>query len=91
MPNQPQATRARRIAGTLAPKTPNEARANAGNGMPYFVPGWALSRIGTSTMQLPSAMVRSDCHQFIPFWMRLEASMYVGMQWAIAIQRAAKL
>ena len=34
MPNHPQATSARRTAGTLAPSTPNEARAKTGNGMP---------------------------------------------------------
>src|SRR5712692_4105852 len=32
MPNQPQATRARSTAGTLAPRTPNEARTNTGKG-----------------------------------------------------------
>jgi hypothetical protein len=34
MPNQPQATTARRTAGTFAPRVPNEARAKTGNGMP---------------------------------------------------------
>jgi len=34
MPNQPQATRPRRIAGTLAPRVPKEARASTGKGMP---------------------------------------------------------
>ncbi len=66
MPNQPQATMARSTAGTLAPRVPKDARASTGNGMPYFVPGWAFSRIGASTMTLPSAMVSSACHQFIP-------------------------
>ena len=40
MPNQPQATPARIRAGRLAPKTPNDARAKTGYGMPYFVPAW---------------------------------------------------
>ena len=34
MPNQPQATKARRSAATLAPRVPNEARQSTGNGMP---------------------------------------------------------
>ena len=34
MPNQPQATMARRSAGMLAPRTPKLARTNTGNGMP---------------------------------------------------------
>src|SRR5438552_3679470 len=36
MPNHPHATRARRMAGTLAPKTPNDDRHKTGNGIPYF-------------------------------------------------------
>ena len=51
--------------------------------MPYFVPGWEFSRIGTSTMVLPSRMVKSACHQFMPSVMRPDASMYVGMQCAM--------
>jgi hypothetical protein len=50
-----------------------------------------LSRIGTSTIVLPSRIVNSACFQFIPCAMRPEASMYVGMQCAIEIQSAAKL
>ncbi len=38
MPNQPQATAARIIAGMLAPRSPKEARASTGNGMPYLGP-----------------------------------------------------
>jgi hypothetical protein len=34
IPNQPQATIARRMAGTLDPAVPNEARARTGKGMP---------------------------------------------------------
>ena len=75
MPNQPQATIARSIAGTLAPAVPKEARTSTGNGMPYLVPGWALSRIGPSTMTLPSPMVSSACHQLIPSAISPPASM----------------
>src|SRR5579859_583804 len=89
MPNHPHATSARMTAGTLAPKTPYEARAKTGNGMPYFVPGWELRRMGARTIVFPTRIVRSACHQFIPVPMRPDASMYVGMQCAIEIQRAA--
>src|SRR5215471_91969 len=57
MPNQPQATSARRTAGTFAPRTPKEARTNTGNGIPYRAPAWALSNIGMSTIMLPSRIV----------------------------------
>jgi hypothetical protein len=57
--------------------------------MPYLVPGCEFSRMGTSTMELPSRMVTSACHQFIPWVMRPEASMYVGIQCAIEIHSAA--
>jgi hypothetical protein len=67
------------------------ARRSTGNGMPYLVPGWALSRMGPSTMMLPRPMVSSACHQFMPTAMSPPASMYVGMQWAIEIHSAAKL
>ena len=50
MPNHPHATMARSTAGTFAPFVPNDARASTGNGMPYCVPGCALSRIGTGTL-----------------------------------------
>jgi hypothetical protein len=66
MPNQPQATSARMMVGTLAPSCPKLDRASTGKVMPYLVPGWALSRMGTSTIRLPRPMTRSDCHQFIP-------------------------
>src|SRR5690349_7826148 len=91
MPNQPHATIARRTAATFAPAVPNEARATTGKGMPYFVPACALSRIGTSTITLPSRIVRSACHQFIPTAMSPPAIMYVGMQCAMEIHSAAKL
>ena len=57
--------------------------------MPYFVPGCEFARIGTSTIMLPTRMVSSACHQFIPALIRPDASMYVGMQWAIEIHSAA--
>ena len=75
MPNQPQATIARRMAGTFAPTVPKLLRASTGKGMPYLVPGWALSRIGTNTIRLPSAMVSNACHQFMPNAIRPPASM----------------
>src|SRR5213593_1243785 len=75
MPNQPHATSARISAGTFDPNAPYAARANTGNGMPYFVPGCELSRIGTSTIVLPSRIVTSACAQLIPEAMRLDASI----------------
>src|SRR5438552_11323491 len=89
MPNQPQATSARMSAGRFEPMVPYEARAKTGNGMPYFVPGWELRRMGTRTMVLPSRMVMSACHQFMPAPIRADESMYVGMQCAMEIQSAA--
>src|SRR3974377_576772 len=52
MPNHPHATSARISAGRFDPRVPYAARANTGKGIPYFVPGCELSRIGTSTMVL---------------------------------------
>ena len=75
MPNHPHATIARSTAGTFAPTVPKLARASTGNGIPYFVPGCALSRIGTSTIRLPSPIVSSACHQFMPTAIRPPASM----------------
>ena len=75
MPNHPQATIARSRAGTLAPTVPKLLRARTGKGIPYLVPGCALSRIGPSTITLPNAMVSSACHQFMPSAIRPPASM----------------
>jgi hypothetical protein len=75
----------------FAPIVPKDARASTGNGMPYFVPGCALSRIGTSTIRLPRPIVSSACQAFIPTAISHPAYMYVGMQWAIEIHSAAKL
>ena len=76
-------------AGRFEPAVPYAARAKTGKGMPYFVPGCELSRIGTSTIVLPRRIVNSACLQFMPCAMSPEASMYVGMQCAIEIHSAA--
>src|SRR5437870_9459178 len=91
MPNHPQATMARMRAGRFEPNVPYAARAKTGKGMPYFVPGWELRRMGTSTMLLPRRMVISACHQFIPAPISADESMYVGMQCAMEMQSAAWL
>ena len=75
MPNQPHATSARISAGTFDPNAPYAARANTGNGMPYFVPGCELSRIGTRTIVLPSRIVTSACFQSMPDAISPDASM----------------
>src|SRR5512143_692219 len=89
IPNQPHATSARISAGRFDPAVPYAARAKTGNGIPYFVPGCELRRIGIRTIVLPRRIVKSAWPQLIPEFMRPEASMYVGMQCAIEIQRAA--
>ena len=66
MPNQPQATSPRSSEGMWAPWMPKLARASTGKGTPYLVPAWPLSTMGTSTMRLPSMMVITACHQFMP-------------------------
>ena len=66
IPNQPQATNARSMAGTFAPRTPKLARHSTGNDTPYFVPACALRIIGTSTIEFPSRMVSIACDQVIP-------------------------
>ncbi len=73
MPNQAQAISARRMAGRLAPFRPNDARAKTGYGMPYLVPAWLFSSIGTSTIRFAIAIVMTAC-QFIPIATRPEAS-----------------
>src|SRR5439155_22653530 len=89
MPNQPHATSARISAGRFEPAVPYAARAKTGNGIPYFVPGCELRRIGTSTIVFPRRSVKSACFQLIPEFISPDASMYVGMQCAIEIQSAA--
>src|SRR5688572_3435690 len=75
MPNHPQATMARMMAGRFEPTVPYAARAKMGKGMPYLVPGWELSRMGMRTMELPRRMVMRACHQFIPAPISPEDSM----------------
>ena len=75
MPNHPQATRARRMAGTFAPFTPKLARHSTGNDTPYFVPACALRIIGTRTIALPRRMVSIACHHVIPCCIMPEASV----------------
>src|SRR5579863_2324329 len=75
MPNQPQATMARRMAGRFAPRTPKGARMKTGNGIPYLAPAWALSSMGTKTMRLPSRTVARACFQSMPLSIRPEASL----------------
>ena len=89
IPNQPHATIARRMAGTLAPFVPNDARHNTGNETPYFVPACALSIIGIRTMVLPRRMVIIACHQFIPASINPPASVYVVMTTLMPIHSAA--
>ena len=43
--------------------------------MPYFVPGCEFSRMGISTIVLPSRIVNSACHQFMPVVISPDASM----------------
>src|SRR5215471_2487795 len=74
MPNQPQAMKARSRAGTLEPKTPNEARARTGYGIPYLVPPWLFNSMGTRTIRLPSAIVITAWYHPIPRAIRPEAS-----------------
>src|SRR3954471_4925278 len=79
MPNQPQATSARAMAATFAPRMPKLDRTSTGNGIPYFVPACELSRIGMRTRKLPSDTVSSPCHHVMPAAMRPAASVYVVM------------
>ena len=75
MPNHPQATSARAIAATFAPRIPKLERTRTGNGIPYLVPGCALSSIGISTMTLPSETVSRPCHHDMPAAIRPDASV----------------
>ena len=75
MPNHPQATSARRMAGMFAPRTPKLARHSTGNETPYFVPACALRIIGSRTITLPSRIVIMACHQVMPCCINPEASV----------------
>ena len=90
IPNHPQATSARAIAATFAPRIPKLERTSTGNGMPYFVPGCELSRIGTSTMKLPSETVSNPCHHDMPAAISPDASVYVVMTIDRPIHSAAR-
>jgi hypothetical protein len=63
------------MAGTFAPRTPNDARQSTGNETPYFVPACAFRIIGMRTMVLPSRIVTIACHQFMPASMNAPASV----------------
>lgn len=91
MPNQAQATAARISAGRLAPRSPKEARASTGKGMPYLGPACPVSSMGPSTIRLASAMVNTACFQSMPRATRPEASSQDGMLWAMPTQSAVKL
>ena len=56
---------------------PKLARTNTGKGMPYFAPACAFNTIGTSTIRLPSRIVKIACFQFMPPAISDDASMYV--------------
>src|SRR6266496_6772164 len=75
IPNHPHATSARINAGRFDPSVPYAARANTGNGIPYFVPGCEFRRIGASTIVLPSRIVTSAWDQFMPDAIKPDASM----------------
>src|SRR4051794_27806838 len=82
---------ARSIAAMFAPLTPNGARHNTGNEIPYRVPACALSTIGISTITLPSRMVSIACHQFMPCDISPDASVYVVITTLMPIHSAAML
>ena len=90
MPYQPQATRARSSAGSLAPWVPNEARASTAKGMPYLAPACPMSSMGISTMRLPRNTVITACDHDMPFVIMLAAKVYAGMHITMPIHRAAK-
>jgi hypothetical protein len=75
MPYQPQATTARISAGSRAPRVPNEVRASTAYGMPYLVPAWPISSIGSSTITLAKNTVNTACHADMPPSTRLAASI----------------
>ena len=57
--------------------------------MPYLVPAWPTSTIGTSTIRLPRNTVSTACHQFMPSLISPEASMYAGTDTTIDTHSAA--
>src|SRR3954464_13530648 len=91
IPNHPQATSARAIAATFAPRIPKLDRTSTGNGIPYFVPGCELSRIGISTMKWRSETVSRPCHHVMPAAISPDASVYVVITIESPIHNAARL
>src|SRR3984893_18331905 len=89
MPHQQQATRAGKIAGMFAPRTPDEARTQTGNGTPQRAAAWAFNSIGTNTIRFPRRMVSSAWIQLMPPAINPDASIYVGMQTLMATQSDA--
>ena len=63
------------MAGTFAPRTPNDARTYTGKGIPYFVPACAFNSMGTSTIRFPSRIVPIACFQLMPPAISPDASM----------------
>jgi hypothetical protein len=88
MPNQPQATIARRMAATLAPQTPKDARTKTGKGMPYLAPTCELRRSGTVTMALPRMTVRTAVVQWKPKTRPTLARLQEGMTTQVPTQKA---
>src|SRR3954467_13408659 len=89
MPNQPQATSARRVAGMFAPRTPKLARHSTGKETPYFVPACTFRIIGMRRGALPSRIVRITCAHVIPCCVKPDASVYVVITTLMSIQSAA--
>ncbi len=46
--------------------------------MPYFVPAWLISSIGTRTIRLPRKIVKMAWVQLIPMPIRPEARSQLG-------------
>ena len=74
MPNHPHATMARSMAGMLAPFVPKLALASTGKGIPYLAPACPFSNMGTNTITLPIKIVRTACHQLMP-WFIIELAI----------------
>src|SRR5688572_18817284 len=89
MPNHPQATTARSIAGMFAPTVPKLDRSSTGKLTPYLVPAWALRHMGISTIVLPSRMVIIACHHVMPASIIPPASVYVLITTLMPIHSAA--
>ena len=73
IPYHPQPTRARRRAGTCAPRIPKEDRAKTGKEIPYLVPRCPVRTKGKRRMTLAATTVAIPCHHAIPRSTRLPA------------------